>query len=43
MYISRSNLTENITEIAVYIGDDGANSMNLPSGEPSSVDYFSIS
>ena len=42
MYISRSNLTGNITEIAVYIGDDGANSMNLPSGEPSSVDYFSI-
>ena len=42
MYISRTNLAGNITEIAVYIGDDGTNTINIPSGETSNVDYFSI-
>ena len=32
MYITRSNVGSNITEIAVYIGDDGINSMSYPSG-----------
>ena len=42
MYITRSNVSSNITEIAVYIGDDGTNSMSYPSAETNSVDYFSI-
>ena len=42
MYITRSNVGSNITEIAVYIGDDGTNSMSYPSAETNNVDYFSI-
>ena len=42
MYITRSNVGSNITEIAVYIGDDGTNSISYPSGETNNVDYFTI-
>ena len=42
MYITRSNVGLNITEIAVYIGDDGTNSISYPSNETNNVDYFSI-
>ena len=44
MYITRSNLSSNITEIAVYIGDDGGTSITTfpPTNESSPTDYFSI-
>ena len=42
VYMTRSNLSSNITEISAYIGDDGTNSISVPSGETNNVDYFSI-
>ena len=42
MYISRTNLAGNITEIAVFLADDETNTFIILSGETSYVDYFSI-
>ena len=42
MYISRTNLTGNVSELACYIGDDATNIISTfpPTNESSATDYF---